>query len=125
MVHTFSLYFWHKKSQLELWFSQLHLSSLDCILYATFFGSGFLIGLLCKRWSKYIIGITLALIIMFAVLQALSIITINFSEIGRLMGARNVKNFKTMMNVLVHLVQHHISHISLSGIGFIIGFKTG
>jgi len=119
------MFYWDKKSQLEIWFHNLHFSSLDVIRFASFFGVGFLAGLLFKRWSKYIILITVSIAILLAVLQGFSIITINFTTISRLTGLHKITNIQTMLIAFFQKAKEYIIELSCSGIGFIVGFKTG
>lgn len=117
--------FWEKKSQLEIWFSDLHISSLDIIRCASFFGVGFLSGLLFKRWSKYIILVTLSVIIFLSLLQGFSIISINFVVIAKLTGLQNITNIQSLIVACMQISKKYTWELSCSGIGFIIGFKTG
>ncbi len=124
-MYSMKTFFWDKKSQLELWFDNLELSSLDFIRFASFFGIAFLLGLLFKRWSKYIILISILLTIVFALLQGFSIISINFTTIQRLTGFNSITNMQSMFLALVSIVKNNTWEFSCSGIGFVIGFKTG
>ncbi len=124
-MHSLKIFFWEKKSQLELWVHNLHFSSLDFIRYASFFGIGFLGGLLFKRWSKYIILVSVSLTIILALLHGFSIISINFYVIQRLIGLQGITNLPTMFLALWKIAQKYTVEVSCSGIGFIIGFKTG
>lgn len=123
-MHSIKSLFWDKKSQLELWFQNLHFSSLDFIRCASFFGVGFLCGLLFKRWSKYIILVAMSLAIVLAVLQGFSIISINFTTIQRLTGLQSITNMQTIFLAMVQIAQKYTWELGCSGIGFIIGFKT-
>ncbi len=125
MMQNIKMLIWDRKSQLEIWISNLHLNSLDFIRFTSFFGVGFLGGLFFKRWSKYIIMVTVSLMIFLAVLQGFSIITVNFLVIARLTGLHNITNIQTMLTALIHIAHQHTWELSCSGIGFIIGFKTG
>jgi hypothetical protein len=125
MMQNIKMLVWDKKSQLEIWFSHLQVNSLDFIRFASFFGVGFLGGLFFKRWSKYIILITMSLTIFLAILQGFSIITINFVTIARLTGLQSITNIQTMIMALIQIAQKYTWELSCSGIGFIIGFKTG
>jgi len=124
-MEKFKIFFWEKKSQLEVWFSQLNISSLDVIRFASFFGVGFIAGLLFKRWSKYIILITLSCAMLLAVLQGFSIITINFTTIQRLTGLQSITNMQTIGVALFEKIKEYTWELGCSGMGFIIGFKTG
>ena len=117
--------FWDKKSQLELWFQNLHLSSLDFIRFTSFFGVGFLLGLFFKRWSKYIILVAISLSIVLGILQGFSIITVNFSTIQKLTGLQGITNMNSAVIAFVQIAQKYTWEVGCSGIGFIIGFKTG
>ncbi|MBP6869666.1 hypothetical protein KBC04_02195 [Candidatus Babeliales bacterium] len=125
MMDTMKIRFFEKKSQLEVWFSSLDINSLDIIRYASFFTVGFLGGLLFKRWSKYIILIVVSVVMMLAILQGFSIITINFIRIQRLTGFSNITNLQSMFLVLVDITKKYAWEFGCSGIGFIFGFKTG
>lgn len=125
MMRNIKMLFFEKKSQVEMWFSSLNINSLDIIRYASFFTVGFLGGLLFKRWSKYIILIVTAVIMMLAILEGFSIITINFNVIGRLTGFTNITNVQSIFLVSLDLAQKYTWELSCAGIGFIFGFKTG
>lgn len=124
-MNNIKMLFFEKKSQLELWVSSLNISSLDVIRSASFFGVGFLAGLLFKRWGKYIILISLAIVMTLAVLQGFSIITINFATIQRLTGFSNITNLQSMFLVGFDITKKYTWELGFSGIGFIFGFKTG
>ncbi|MBV8660935.1 MAG: hypothetical protein JO129_02220 [Candidatus Dependentiae bacterium] len=117
--------FWEKKSQLEVWFQNLNFSSLDFIRFISFFGIGFLGGLFFKRWSKYIIFVAISLAIVLALLQGFSIISINFSTIQRLTGLQNIKDMSSMFLAFLEIAKKYMRELICSGIGFIVGFKTG
>lgn len=125
MIHKFKMLFFEKKSQLELWISSLHISSLDVIRYTSFFGVGFLSGLLFKRWGKYIIFILLSVVLILAMLESFSLITINFRAIQRLTGFSNITDLQSMCLVTIGITKKYTWELSCSGIGFIFGFKTG
>lgn len=125
MMHYIKILFFEKKSQLELWLASLNINSLDVIRYASFFGVGFLSGLLCKRWSKYIILIALSIVMTLAVLQGFSIITINFRTIARLTGFSNITNFQSIVVVGLDLAKKYTWEFGGGAVGFIFGFKTG
>ncbi len=125
MMHNIKMLIWDKKSQLEIWLTNLHINSLDVIRFASFFGVGFLGGLFFKKWSKYIILVIMSLTMFLAILQGFSIITINFGTIARLTGLHSITNIQTMYTALMHIAYKYTPELSCSGIGFIIGFKTG
>ncbi|MDP3788378.1 MAG: FUN14 domain-containing protein [Candidatus Chromulinivorax sp.] len=124
-MHTIKALFWEKKSQLEIWFQNLHFSSLDFIRCASFFGVGFLLGLFFKRWSKYIILVAMSLALVLAILQGFSIITVNFTTIQRLTGLQSITNMQSIFLACMQTAHKYVYELSCSGIGFIIGFKTG
>jgi len=124
-MYNIKMLFFEKKSQLELWISSLNISSLDVIRSASFFGVGFLAGLLFKRWGKYIILISLAIVMTLAILQGFSIITVNFATIQRLTGFSNITNLQSMFLVAFDITKKYTWELGFSGIGFIFGFKTG
>ena len=125
VVQSIKSFFWAKKSQLEIWFSNLHISSLDVIRYASFFGVGFLLGLLFRKWSKYIILVTISLSLFLAILHGFSIISINFTTIQRLTGLQSITNIQSIFLACMQLAQKYVYELGCSGIGFLIGFKTG
>lgn len=124
-MQNIKMLFWDKKSQLEIWFHNLNFSSLDFIRFASFFGVGFLLGLFFKRWSKYIIIVVLSLALVLGVLQGFSIISINFATIQRMTGLQSITNMNGMFLASVQMAQKYTWELGCSGIGFIIGFKTG
>ena len=124
-MQNIKMLLWNKKSQLEIWVSNLDVNSLDVIRYVSCFGIGFLGGLFFKRWSKYIILVAMSVTIFLALLQGFAIITINFVAIARLTGLHTITNVQSMLAALFSIAQKHSLELSCSGIGFIIGFKTG
>lgn len=125
MMQSIKMLFWEKKSQLEIWLHNLNFSSLDFIQFASCFGVGFLSGLFFKRWSKYIILVTLSLAILLSLLQGFSIIIINFATIQKLTGLQNITNLNGIFLACLQVAQKYRWELVCSGIGFIIGFKTG
>jgi len=117
--------FWNRKSQLELWFQSLNFSSLDFIRYTSFFAVGFLSGLFFKQWSKYIVLVSISVAIIFALLQGFSIVTINFTTIQKMTGLHNITNMKSAFVAALEIARHYKLEFSCSGLGFILGFKTG
>lgn len=117
--------FWEKQSQLEVWFQKLNFSSLDFIRFISFFGIGFLGGLFFRRWSKYIIFIAISLAIILGLLQGFSIISINFAAIQRLTGLQNITDIHSMFLAFLEIAKKYKWELTCSGIGFIVGFKTG
>ena len=124
-MQNIKMLFWDKKSQLEIWFHNLNFSSLDFIRFASFFGVGFLSGLFFKRWSKYIIIVVLSLALVLGILQGFSIITINFVTIQRMTGLHSITNMNGILLASIQIAQKYTWELGCSGIGFIIGFKTG
>lgn len=125
MIHTLKMLFFEKKSQLELWVSSLNISSLDVIRYASFFGISFLAGLLFKRWGKYIISISVIVVLILGMLASYSIIMINFPTIQKITGFSNITDLQSMCLVIINLIKQHTWELCCSVIGFILGFKTG
>lgn len=117
--------FWQKKSELQLWLENLHLSSLDFIRFASFFGVGFVLGLFFRRWSKYIILAVLSLSVVLAILQGFSIISINVVTIQKYTGVSNITNIQECSVALLSTMKKYMIELGCSGTGFIIGFKTG
>ncbi|MGZ6250627.1 MAG: FUN14 domain-containing protein [Candidatus Chromulinivorax sp.] len=124
-MQKFKALFSQKKSELQIWFDNLHFSSVDFIRYISFFGVGFVFGLLFRRWSKYIIVALLSISLILTILHGFSIISINFVTIQKMTGIGNITNLQNMLAASIDLVQKYIYELGCSGIGFIIGFKTG
>jgi len=125
MIEKMKSLFWTKKTELQIWFDSLQLSSLDFIRYASSFGVGFLIGLLFKRWSKYIVLVSIALMFALAILQGFSIITINMNVISRMIGMQGATTIQNCFLIMVCAIKKYALELSCCSIGFIIGFKTG
>lgn len=124
-MQNIKMLFWEKKTQLELWFYNLHFNSLDFIRFTSYFGVGFLAGLFFKRWSKYIILVAISLAIVLGLLQGFSIISINFTTIQRLTGLQNITDLQSIFFALIKSSQKTSWELGCGGIGFIIGLKTG
>ena len=124
-MQKMKMLFLGRKSQLELWFQSLHFNSLDFIRFTSFFVVGFLLGLFFKRWSKYIILVAISLSIVLGVLQGFSIITVNFSTVQKLTGLQGITNINSTVLAFVQIAQKYTWEFGCSGMGFIIGFKTG
>ena len=124
-MQNFKFFVWGKKSQIETWFANLHLNSLDFIRFASFFGIGFLCGLFFKKWSKYIIIVGLSVSIALAILQSCGCITINFATIGKLIGWKSITSMQEIFFALMTDAQKYSLELGCSGIGFMLGFKTG
>ena len=117
--------FWKKKSDFEIWFKSLDLTSVDFIRFITFFGVGFLCGLMCKRCGKYVIFVPVCVAIVFALLHSFSIITINFGMIQKLTGIQDITDTTSLFLICVQVGKKYMMELISGVIGFFIGFKTG
>lgn len=124
-MRNFKAFAWEKKTQLESWLHDLNLKSLDFIRLASVFGIGFLCGLLVKRCCKYIVLLGVSFVVLLAVLQNCSIITINVAIIQQITGLQDITNLSNLFFVLIQESKKHALELSCSGIGFFLGFKTG
>jgi len=125
MIENVKNMIWTRETELQIWFESLNLNSLDFIRFTSCFGIGFLLGLLFKRWSKYIILVGILLIIALALLQGLLIITINMTVIQKMIGFQGVTNLQYAFFEISQISKKHAVELSCSSIGFVIGFKTG
>jgi len=124
-MHSLQAFTWDKKTQLEQWIDSLNVKSTDFIRLATSFGVGFLCGLLMKRYAKYIVFVGIALIIILAALHNFLIITINIGNIQKITGLQDITNLNNLLFALVVEAKKYTVELSCSGVGFILGFKTG
>lgn len=125
MIDSIKAFLWKMKLQAEVWFAQLHVNPSDIIRLASFFGVGFLIGLVFRRSFKYFIMLILATVLLLSLLQYFDLITINVAKIASLTGVHVVHDVDAAFSLVLHIAKQYAFEGISGGIGLFLGFKTG
>lgn len=105
----------------EKFFEKLNISSRDVIIYVSCFGVGFLVGVLFKRYGKWIISISAAVVLALALLQYFDFITIHQDNIRLVLGLDDTQGF----DVLVERSKEYLIELGVVLVGLLLGFKLG
>jgi hypothetical protein len=105
----------------ENFFEKLNISSRDVIVYVSCFGGGFLVGVLFKRYGKWIVSISAAVILALALLQYFDFITIHQNNIRAVIGLEDAQGF----DFLVEQSKNYLVELGVIIVGLLVGFKLG
>ena len=104
----------------DFW-SKLNVSSRDIITYVSCFGAGFLLGIVIKRYGKWIVSITVASILLLLMLDYLEFITIHHEKVKNFLAVYNISDFDSLM---IKIKEYWIE-FGISVVGILLGFKLG
>ncbi len=100
-------------------FEKLNISSRDVIIYVSCLGIGFLAGVLFKRYGKWIVSITLAVVLALALLQYFEFITVHESNIKEFLGVQNTQ----WCDALMARSKEYVMELGVVFVGLLVGFK--
>lgn len=124
-TQNISSYFMQTRDSIEDFFEKYNIQTRDIIRFTSFFGIGFLLGLLCKRIFKFVVMALVVFIIVFATLSYFEIIALNYSKVQSIFGMENVNTMQDFAHHIVHLVALYWIELSCASAGLLIGYKAG
>lgn len=118
-------YFTQTRDYIEDFFEKYNIQTRDIIRFTSFFGIGFMLGLVCKRILKFVIMGLVVLIIVFATLSYFEIISLNYIKVQSLFGMEQVNSIQDFANYMIKLVALYWIELSCGSAGLLIGYKAG
>lgn len=111
--------------KIDSFFSSCNISSRDMMTYITCFGVGFAVGLLFRRYGKWVVGIALGVIGVLTVLHYFEFITVHQATIKCMLGLYDVHSVADLINFIPEKIQLYWIEVVILIISFLIGFKLG
>ncbi len=116
-------FFERVKSTVQGWFQDLSVSRIVELL--AYFGIGFFLGFLLKRYCRYVLIAFVALIVAAIVLQSFGFIAINWKSVQSFFGIYPHDTIGSISTSLITWIKEHILVVISSILGFIIGYTVG
>jgi hypothetical protein len=109
------------KSYFEDFWTRINISSRDIITYVSCFGAGFLLGVIIKRYGKWIVTIVVASILVLLILDYFEFITIHQEKVKAFLVLYNIQDFDSVM---IKMKEYAIE-LGIILLGILLGFKLG
>lgn len=106
-------------------FGSLHITARDVITYVTCFGIGFFIGIIFKRYGKWMIAFILGAIAIITLLHYFELISVHQEKIRFLLGLQDEHMFEGICVLVQEKFVTRWLEIVLVLIGAVVGFKLG
>ena len=118
-------YFMQTRDSIEDVLKKYNIQTRDIIRFTSFFGIGFLLGLVCKRIFKFVVMSCVVFIIIFAALSYFEIIALNYSKVQSIFGIEHVNTLQDFAQHIMKFVASYWIELSCGSAGLLIGYKAG
>ncbi|MFH1644638.1 MAG: FUN14 domain-containing protein [bacterium] len=92
---------------------------------AIYFGSGFAIGFLFKKYFKFVLLTLVASIILIKILEYNMVLEIDWEGMNVLMGFDSAADFNAIVNDIFSWIKNNFIIFISSVVGFLVGYKLG
>lgn len=116
--------FWDK-IDIKGWAEDIGGGSAEAVEAAIYFGSGFAIGFLLKKYFKFILMTFVVAIILIKVLEYNMVLEIDWEGLNVFMGFDSAADFNTILNDIFSWIKDNFIVFISSVVGFLIGYKLG
>ena len=113
------------QQQSEALIQRLNISLQDIVRILSFFGIGFFVGFLLKKYLRYFFIITLTLIFFFIVFDRFGVILVDWTHIQQLTGVDPQSTIQHTGEQVLSIIQEHTVLVVSGFIGFVIGYRVG
>lgn len=120
-VHGFENFYQQIANYVQNLWINLNISSRDIITYVSCFGAGFLVGVLFRRYGKWIVSLMTTIVLVLLVLEHFNWISIHFYSIKIALGLHNGQEFAD----LYAKTKQFSVEICVACVAMLIGFKLG
>lgn len=100
-------------------------TSSEAVLAAIYFGLSFAIGILLKKYLKFLFGCVVCSIILIKVMEYNTLVTINWADFATVFGFGQEVNFNSISNQFFDWIKNNVLLFISSTVGFLIGYKLG
>lgn len=113
------------KINIKEWAEKIGGTSSEAVQAAIYFGVGFAVGFLFKKYFKFLFFSLAIAVVLVLVLQYNKVLDIDWEALNILMGFEPTADVGTMMNSLFDLIKANLLVFVSSVVGFLIGYKLG
>jgi len=107
------------------WFTRLDLSTTKILELLTYFGVGFFVGFLLKKYFKYIFIAILILGLGLFILQNSNVISIDWVKIRQLTGVSPEDTLGSLFQIYLDWIKQNLLIIITGFVGLLVGYKIG
>ena len=100
-------------------------SSSEAVEAAIYFGSGFAIGFLFKKYFKFLLTTILIAIILIKIFEYNNVLVIDWEGVNTLFGFESTTDFSTIVNNAFAWIKANMIIFISSIVGFLVGYKLG
>ncbi len=100
---------------------KINITSRDIITYVSCFGAGFLLGIIIKRYGKWIVTILLVSVLVLLTLEYFQYITIHQEKLKAFLVDNNMQDFDSIMVQ----VKKYAIEVGIMVVAMLLGFKLG
>lgn len=113
------------KINIKEWAESVGGSSAEAVQAAIYFGVGFAVGFLFKKYFRFIFFVLLVSIVIVLFLQYNKILDIDWEALNILMGFEPAADIGAMLNSMFAWIKANLIISIASAAGFLIGYKLG
>ncbi len=113
------------KINIKEWAESIGGSSAEAVQAAIYFGVGFAVGFLFKKYFRFVFFVLLASIFIVLLLQYNKILDIDWEAFNVFMGFEPAADIGAMLNFLFDWIKTNLIISVASAFGFLIGYKLG
>lgn len=113
------------KINIKEWAEQVGGTSSEAVQAAIYFGSGFAIGFLFKKYFKFIFSCIFVAAIVILILEYNKVLDIDWQAFNLLVGFEPTSDIGVLLNSLFDWIKNNLIIFISSIVGFLIGYKLG
>ena len=114
-----------EKINIKEWAEKIGGTSSDAIQAAIYFGVGFAVGFLFKKYFKFLFFSLSIAVILILVLQYNKVLDIDWEALNILLGFEPTADVGSIMNSMFDWIKANLLIFVSSAVGFLIGYKLG
>lgn len=107
------------------WAQSIGGSSSEAVEAAVYFGSGFAVGFLFKKYFKFVFLSLLFAAVFIKVLEYNQVLTIDWEAFNSMLGFESTADVSTFINSIFDWIKMNWIVFASSFVGFLIGYKLG
>ncbi len=113
------------KINIKEWAESIGGSSAEAVQAAIYFGVGFAVGFLFKKYFRFFFFVLFTSIIIVLILQYNKILDIDWEALNIMMGFEPAADIGIMLNSMFDWIKANLIISAASAFGFLIGYKLG
>ena len=113
------------KVNIKQWAEDIGGSSSEAVQAAIYFGMGFAVGFLFKKYFKFVFFTLLSAVILILILQYNQVLTIDWTALNVLLGFEPSADIGIILNSTFDWIKQNLITFVSCAVGFLIGYKLG